>query len=259
VRFGQDPDQSPPLPGPFDPPTHIPPGALLDASGQPATEPPTGYPVDFPSDGCLIDQAGHAWDVEARVRAAAEAFLGSAGELDDALGAAMKRPSLSSYLRRNLFKTHLLTYSKGRRRAPIYWLLQVPSKNWGIWLYAPKLSREMLFAIVRETEQRQWLAEQQIAHLQREAVSGGGGRQAREVAKELDVEEKLAVELAAFRAEAERIANLGWEPDLDDGMVLNAAPLADLFPAWKDAAKFRKELRAGKYEWATVARFADQL
>ena len=59
--------------------------------------------------------------------------------------------------------------------------------------------------------------------------------------------------------EADRIANLGWEPDLDDGAVLNAAPLADLFPAWKDAAKYRKELRKGKYEWATVAQFADQL
>ena len=42
-------------------------------------------------------------------------------------------------------------------------------------------------------------------------------------------------------------------------MVLNAAPLADLFPAWKDAASYRKELRAGKYEWATVAKYADQL
>ncbi len=150
-------------------------------------------------------------------------------------------------------------YSMSRRKAPIYWQLQVPSKTWGIWLYAPRLSREMLFAVVRETEQRQRLAEQQIGHLEREAETGGGGRKASEVAKELEVEQKLAVELKSFRAEAERIANLGWEPDLDDGMVLNAAPLADLFPAWKDAAKYRKELRSGKYEWATVAQFADQL
>jgi len=42
-------------------------------------------------------------------------------------------------------------------------------------------------------------------------------------------------------------------------MVLNAAPLADLFPAWKDAEKFRKDLRQGKYEWATVAQYAKQL
>ena len=70
------------------------------------------------------------------------------------------------------------------------------------------------------------------ARVRRGAVVG----RTSEVAKELDAEQRLAVELVAFRAEAERIANLGWEPDLDDGMVLNAAPLADLFPAWKDAA-----------------------
>ncbi len=169
------------------------------------------------------------------------------------------RGGINEFFRTRFFRRHLAMYSMSRRKAPIYWQLQVPSKTWGIWLYAPRLSREMLFAVVRETEQRQRLAEQQIGHLEREAETGGGGRKASEVAKELEVEQKLAVELKSFRAEAERIANLGWEPDLDDGMVLNAAPLADLFPAWKDAAKYRKELRAGKHEWATVAQFADQL
>ena len=167
--------------------------------------------------------------------------------------------SLSAWLERSFFKSHLSRYSRSRRKAPIYWQLQVPSRAWGLWLYAPKLSRELLFAVVREAEQRQRLADQQIGRLQREAETGGGGRSASDVAKELDAEQSLSVELATFRAEAERIANLGWEPDLDDGMVLNAAPLADLFPAWKDAAKYRDELRAGKYEWATVARYADQL
>ena len=149
-------------------------------------------------------------------------------------------------------------YSMSRHKAPIYWQLQVPSKTWGVWLYAPRLSRETLFAVVAETERRQRLAEQRIGHLQREAESGDSGRKAGEVAKELDVEQTLAVELATFRSEAERIAHLGWEPDLDDGMVLNAAPLAGLFPGWKDVAKYRDELRAGKYEWATVAQHSDQ-
>ena len=123
----------------------------------------------------------------------------------------------------------------------------------------PRLSREMLFAVVRETEQRQRLAEQRIATLQREYDDGGAGRTIAAVSKELDAEQKLAVELVAFRDEAERIANLGWEPDLDDGAVLNAAPLASLFPAWKDAAKYRKELKQGKHTWSTVSKYADQL
>jgi hypothetical protein len=53
---------------------------------------------------------------------------------------------------------------------------------------------------------------------------------------------------------------LGWEPDLDDGIVLCAAPLADLFPQWrKELAWYRDELRAGKYKWSTVSSWADQL
>ena len=85
------------------------------------------------------------------------------------------------------------------------------------------------------------------------------GRPARKIAEELDSEEKLAEELRRFRAEAERIAGLGWEPDLDDGIVLCAAPLADLFPAWPDAKKARDELRKGEHEWATVAQWAGEL
>lgn len=259
VRIGRDPSSADIPDDLLAPPARYAPGALLDDAGHAATKAPDGYPVHFPADGILPDQPGHSSDIADMVTTAALALSGSDGPLTNALGMLMKRPSLRSHLRSQFFKQHLSMYSMSRRKAPIYWQLQVPSKQWGLWLYAPKLSREMLFAIVRETEQRQRIADQQIAHLQREVEARDSGRKASEIAKDLDAEQKLAVELATFRAEAERIANLGWEPDLDDGMVLNAAPLADLFPAWKEAAKYRKELRDGKYEWATVARYADKL
>lgn len=226
-----------------------------DALAQRPSSPPVGALES--AAGVLVDQIGHPLDVAARLEELRARLVPPT--LEAPLLEVLGRRSLREHLRTRFFQAHLGRYSASGRKAPIYWQLQVPSKSWGLWLYAPKLSREMLFAIARETEQRQRLAEQQIAHLQREAESGGGGRTASTVAKELDAEQRLAVELESFRAEAERIANLGWEPDLDDGMVLNAAPLADLFPAWKDAASYRKELRAGKYEWATVAKYADQL
>lgn len=210
----------------------------------------------------MVEQRGHLADLVGAVERELTLMDASGELLRDSVESLPAR-SLRDYISLKFFKSHLERYrsrSSRPRYAPIYWQLQVPSKTWGLWLYAPHLSRETLFAIVREAEQRQRLAEQQIGHLQRESEIGGSvGRKASEVAKELEAEQKLAVELASFRTEAERIANLGWEPDLDDGMVLNAAPLADLFPAWKDAATYRKELRAGKYEWATVARYAGQL
>ncbi len=241
------------------PPARFAPGFLLNGDGDPPTRTPEGYPLQLPPDGVLLDQEGHDWDIAARVRLAASALSGDQTTLDSALASVMKRPSLETYLRSSFYKSHLSRYSMSRRKAPIYWQLQVPSKAWGTWLYAPRLSREMLFAVVGETEQRQRLAEQRIATLQREYEHGGAGRSIAAVSKELDAEQKLSVELIAFRDEAERIANLGWEPDLDDGAVLNAAPLASLFPAWKDAAKYRKELKQGKHTWSTVSKYADQL
>ena len=206
----------------------------------------------------LLDQTGHPLDLTDRfLRVVEQSDLG--GAVEHSLRSVARGRSARSFVTRDFFKQHLAMYSMSRRRAPIYWQLQVPSKAWGVWLYYPRLSRELLFAVVKEAEQRERLSQQQIVHLQREAETGGGGRKASELSAELDAERRLAVELEAFRAEADRIANLGWVPDLDDGAVLNAAPLADLFPAWKDAAAYRKELRAGKHSWATVARFAGRL
>ena len=235
------------------------PGMLVRGGGEPTRTDPAGYPVRIPVDGLLVDQQDHPWDCASRMRAAARGVYGDEIILDECLAALMGRPDLVRYLRSSFFRSHLSRYSMSRRKAPIYWQLQVPSKMWGVWLYLPRLSREMLFAVVRETVQRQRLAEQRIATLQREYDDGGAGRSIAAVSKEFDAEQKLAVELVAFRDEAERIANLGWEPDLDDGAVLNAAPLASLFPAWKEAAKYRTELRQGKHTWSTVSKYADQL
>ena len=120
-------------------------------------------------------------------------------------------------------------------------------------------SRDPLCRFAGEAARRERLAVDAIARLQREQQEGELGRPARKIAEELDDEEKLAEELRRFRTEAERIAGLGWEPNLDDGIVLCAAPLADLFPAWPDAKKARDELRKGDHEWATVAQWAGEL
>lgn len=169
------------------------------------------------------------------------------------------RRTVRDHLRRQFFKDHLSRYSKSRRKAPIYWPVTVPSRSWGVWIYAPTLSRETLYAVASEAARRERLAVEVIARLQRGQQEGGTGQPARKIAEELDSEEKLAEELRRFRTEADRIAGLGWEPDLDDGIVLCAAPLADLFPAWPDAKKARDELRKGLYEWAAVARWAGEL
>ena len=55
------------------------------------------------------------------------------------------------------------------------------------------------------------------------------------------------------------VAELGWDPALDDGIILCAAPLAGLMPAWSDPAKERANLKNGAYPWATVSGWKDAL
>src|SRR5262249_53143014 len=162
------------------------------------------------------------------------------------------------YFRRDFFKSHLGRYSKSRRKAPIYWYLSVPSREWGLWLYAPFLSREMLYAVVREARRKEAALGESVTRLRADADKATGRDRLR-LAKQRDAEEGLLEEMKTFRPEAERVAQLGWQPDLDDGIILCAAPLSDLFPAWPDAAAAREELRAGEHAWATVAKWKDKL
>jgi hypothetical protein len=259
VRVGRDRGQVAPDRDLFDPLPACPPGMLVGGDGFPMADPSRGYPLELPSNGLLIDEPGHRWDVEAAILSAAEALFDDAeGKLVEMLSI-LGRRTMRDHFRKQFFKDHLSRYSRSRRKAPIYWLLGVPSRSWGVWIYAPMLDREMLYAVASEAARRERLAVEVIARLQREQQEGNAGSAARKIAEELDSEEKLTEELRRFGTEAERIAGLGWEPNLDDGIVLCAAPLADLFPAWPDAKKARDELRKGHYEWATVSQWAGRL
>jgi hypothetical protein len=268
VRIGRDATLAPAAPDPFEPVPVCSPGMLVGPDGLPAREAPEGYPLELPPDRILVDEEGHRWDIVRRIRAAAEVLFDD----PDAILAECERilgRELREYLRRDFFKAHLGRYSKSRRKAPIYWYLSAPSRAWGLWVYAPMLSRETLFAVVREARQKEMALAEAIEQLRRQTggVQGKGGQA---LAKRLETAEELLEELRAFRSEAERIANLGWEPDLDDSMILCGAPLANLFPAWRAAGRAdtknpgdpdqaRKLLKAGRYPWANVSRFAEDL
>jgi hypothetical protein len=245
--------------GLFDPIPLCSPGMLTGSDGQPPATQPDNYPLGLPPLRMLIDEHGHQWDVVAAIERSARAVFAEPDDILAELREILRRTDIRDHLRKQFFKDHLSRYSASRRKAPIYWPLTVPSRNWGVWVYAPAFTRETLYAVAGEAGRRERLASEAMVRLQREQREGIAGQAARRVSEELDAEEKLADELRRFRLEAERIAGLGWEPNLDDGIILCAAPLADLFPTWPATKASRAELRKGMYPWATVAAWADRL
>jgi len=259
VRIGRDPSLAPPQPGLFDPVPLCPPGMLVGDDGLPAWNAPPDYPLALPPDQVLVDEPGHQWDIEAAMRRAATALLDDPEGFLAEVEGTLRHRSLRDYLRKQFFRDHLGRYSKSRRKAPIYWHLSVPSREWGVWVYAPSLARETLYAVASHAARRLAAGRERVAALRAEREAGGRGRSASEVGRHLEAEEELVNALQAFRAEAERVAGLGWEPDLDDGIILCAAPLAGLFPAWRQAAEERAKLREGAYPWASVSRWREVL
>ena len=251
VRFAAGILEPPPRPGPYDP---IPPtsrGMLLGENGSLTTRPPVVYPLDIPPDGLLHDEPGHRYDIVNAV----ESAVGYLETNPEPLKLALPREvrDLRRQLRWRFFAAHVNDYSASRRYAPIYWYLAVPSREWGLWVYAPALSREMLFAIAGSARDKLRRLRDQAGQLRRSHLGTGD----RAAAERVEWLESLTAEIEQFAEYADKVAQSGWKPDLNDGLILCAAPLEQLFAddAWRQrVAGHRRDLEMNKYSWATVQR-----
>lgn len=216
-------------PEPFDPLPILSPGMYPEGK----------EPADRPD--VLVDDEGHPDDIAARARVVAERVQVDASE------------NLRGWLAREFFPLHIKMYSKSRRKAPIYWQLASPSASYSVWLYIHAFGKDTLFRVQND------YAAPKLAHEERrldalvnELREGATAVQR----KELAAQELLVEELRAFLDEVKRVAPL-WNPNLDDGVVINFAPLWRLVPQNKS---WQKELKStwdaiceGKYDWAHLA------
>ena len=92
---------------------------------------------------------------------------------------------------------------------------------------------------------------QHTLRLRKEAV-GSSGREAKQLEKAMDRQEQFLSELREFEEKLRRVANLHLDFDLNDGVILNMAPLWELVP-WNEPKKYWEELQEGKYDWAHIA------
>lgn len=257
VRTGKDPSLAPPLPEPFDPLPVCSPGMLAGPDGLPASETPAGYPVKIRWDGVLTDDEGHPSDIVAAVREVL-GFLFSGGDpaaIEQEACEILGVRDLRTWLVNKFFSFHIKRYSKSRRKAPIYWQIRSARKNYSVFLYYHRITKDTLFHVVRsyvdpKIEYERGKLEEFKGLL---ASSKGQGRQERTYARLAEKKSKFLEELSHFRETILEVAGMDYDPDLDDGVLINIAPLYKAVP-WNEAEKTWKELKEGKYDWSTMSR-----
>jgi hypothetical protein len=152
----------------------------------------------------------------------------------------------------NFYAHHIKRYSKSRRKAPIYWLLQSAHKNYGLWLYYPVMNDDTLFkALTLYADPKLNLEKINLEDLITRRNRSDAAHDRRELEKAISRQEALIAELTDFRNELERLALLRLSPDFNDGVLISIAPLHTLTP-WKEAGKMWTELSQGKYPWSSM-------
>ena len=236
------------------------PGMLKGPDGLPAEQTPGEYPVRIDWDGILVDDPDHTDDIIRRVRDVLEVIWkdrADAVEKDacEILGVA----DLRDYFRKpgtgGFWDDHIKRYSKSRRKAPIYWLLQSSKKNYALWIYYHRLDKDILFkALLNYVEPKIRKEESRLDELRSQKIAlGPAAKGAKKLDKDIDRQDAFLSELRDFEDKLRRAANLHLDPDLNDGVVLNIAPLRELVP-WKEAKSYWDDLMDGKYEWSSIGK-----
>jgi hypothetical protein len=259
---------APPEPDPFDPLPVCSPGMLTGKDGLPLAEAPPAYPLAFPADGILVDDAAEAQgaagsDLIPRIRSilgilAAKMDSGAGpGRTTETLEADLCRllgvKTLRDWLRRpaGFFADHLGRWSKSRRKAPIYWPLSTESGGYTLWIYYPRVADQTLYTCVNDHIDPK--LKEIAADLERLRGNGEMDAKAR---KRADALLELQREIGSLREELLRVARLPYRPDQNDGVLITAAPLRHLYrhkPWQKELAKCWDTLESGGYDWSHLA------
>lgn len=282
IRLAQHPEQLPALAGPFEALPPSPPGALRRlGSGYLATRATdlvqgddaadSAYPVPVAWNGLLPLDADHPHDIVRHLRLSLTTLRPNTAaslETESRTLLASSRADLTGWLSEWLakggaggfFARHLAMYSRSNREAPLYWPLQAPGTSYVLWLYAPRLSRETLYAAINDyLEPRRTRARDELRQLT-ELLSGpapSNAREAREQEQRRDLLTQLVAGLTQFIDHLSSVLeNTGFQPHIDDGTSISACMLAELFalPTWRrKLEQHRAKLHAGDYDWSHLA------
>ena len=255
LRYATGERAVPPETEPFERIPACSPGMLTGDAGIPLDAPPSDCAIHYSDEGFLVDDTGALGDLLAATRSAFERIFDDPAarweEAADVLGD--RERDLRGWFAREFFEQHIKRYSRSRRKAPIYWQLATPTASYSVWLYYHRFTRDTIFRLLNDHVAPKLRHEEgKLTSLTQEVGPSPSASQRREI----DDQERFVVELRAFRDEVARVAPL-WSPDLNDGVIINFAPLWRLVPqnrSWqKECKKVWDKLVAGDYDWAHLA------
>lgn len=211
-------------------------------------------------DGVMVSEKGHPQDITARTLNCLELMrsretahvlireaVGTNGNPEDSLRGFLDR--FTGTPEASFWRHHFQLY----RRRPIFWPLQSPKRKFTVWLFQERFTRDTLFKVRSEfTDPKiRWL-ESRIRELKTKAEQSRGAEK-RRLEKDASQLADIFDDVQEFSKRLATIIQLGYTPYIDDGVLINAAPLWQLLPSWPETKKAWQQLEDGKYDWAHQA------
>lgn len=211
-------------------------------------------------DGLGLIEPNHPDDLVARIERTLELMVGEEAA-SHLISAATGGKALAAYLTGEFYKEHTRQY----RKRPVYWLLQSPRRSFSLLLFHERLTADSLPLILgnRYLQGRVNALRGRLGELQAQGAAAAPGRDRKAVERErdevadrlTDAEELVRLVREVIERTSERGAVVGWQPDIDDGVLINLAPLHTLMPAWAaEPKKCWQAIERGDYDWSHTAR-----
>ena len=157
---------------------------------------------------------------------------------------------IKNYISKSFFDDHIKSYTQSRRQAPIYWKVSTASGAFSVWIYYHKINGQTCLSIIND------FIQPKVDELTLELnVLAQKQNKSSAEEKTFDNLSCLIAELEVFRDQVLRLSKF-WQPNLNDGVQITAAPLWRLFqhkPWQKKLKQTWGKLEEGEYDWAHLA------
>lgn len=255
ICYALDPITPSEIRDPFSPLTGSPPGLLDKKAGSQPNNIPTDYPLQIALNGTLVLDSSESKGFLLRIFDVFEMLFGDSDLVDREASEILGVKDIEDYFKNpnHFFENHLKLYSKSSRQAPIYWPVSTASGSYTLWIYYHRLTDQTLYACINDyLNPKLDNFFKEIERLRAEVAEGGTAQKRQRLEELMDFEQ----ELKDFRDELLRVAQLPYKPNLNDGVMITAAPLWRLFRhnQWKkNLEACWKKLEGGDYDWAHLA------